>query len=720
MKLYTFGLDVTSGEAPTKELLGGKGFGLVEMSMAGLPVPPGFTIPTTECLAYLNAGKNGHPLYQFTGLLELVTENMTKLADKFGYMPLVSVRSGARVSMPGMMDTILNVGLTSETLPEWEKRIGKKAAWDSYRRLIQMYSSVVLEIEHERFENILQFEKTKAGVETDADLGVTALKRITTEYQKLVEQVDGEPFPDSLEAQLCGAIKAVFKSWNNDRAKAYREMNNIPDDWGTAVNIQAMVFGNKNEKSCSGVLFTRNPSTGEDMITGEFLPNAQGEDVVAGIRTPLDITALPEWNEQVVEGIVDAVDILEKKYKDMQDVEFTVQDGELFLLQTRNGKRSARAAFKIAYDFFEAGIIDVSELKSRVTAKEYLALSQPSIDPSFKTPADMTGIPAGGNVVTGEAVFSSEEAVKRKALGKKVILVARETTPDDILGMGASVGILTSTGGLTSHAAVVARGMNKTCVVGVTDMHVTNSSIKSLASWVGPDDNYHFAEGDKITIDGLTGRVWAGTDVPVIQGDALPEADAAVAVLLKETEHLIKGTKVEDVVNGQLYVPSYAFEGVCEFETAKFKELLEALVENGAKVIVDLSAKCDINDEHDNMMEYLTYKPVNALNTKVSAILEVAEHNTDVLSVALPDTTPDSTKQLLVDAGVGVIGTVTTVNDILISKEYIQITDKVIKDVFGGKKAFNEFIALMKKAGKTVKYMPTPVEKAQAVLETLQ
>ena len=517
VQIFRFSADLcdwkNTHEGTSKKHLGGKGAALVKMAQAGMNVPPGFTLPTEVCnelsgmeakeqnLAYTDAIKE---------IMDRAKEGMAWLTEKFGFTPLVSVRSGAPVSMPGMMDTILNVGLTNQNLDEWASRIGFRAALDSQRRLIQMLGSTAYGVPHEVFEFQLARMKKEAGVELDADLDTDYLEALIEAYLQAFKQNQGFDFPvNDPEEQLSAAIMAVFESWQNERAIEYRKINKIDPAMGTAVNVQAMVFGNMGDDSGTGVLFTRNPSTGEAGIMGEFLQNAQGEDVVAGIRTPVDI-----WDMNSVElqdtcwpGIYKQIEKvcsdLEGMYDDMVDVEFTVQQGELFILQSRAGKRSARAAFKIATDLFQESVIDIDTALSRLKKEQFKVVRRPMLDPSFKEEPDEVGLPACPGVVTGKPVFSSEGAVNCK---EPCILITHETTPEDIKGMAAAIGILTQTGGATSHAAVVARAMDKTCVVGCTglDMDAAKGT-------------------QKVTIDGSTGRVWFDKDVPVIDSSDAPE-----------------------------------------------------------------------------------------------------------------------------------------------------------------------------------------------------
>lgn len=508
LMVYRFGKQ-TDGSASMKNLLGGKGANLAEMSSLGIPVPPGFTIP---CHFSVSHGSHGLSENVLDGLYAEMGKALEELENEDGMLPLVSVRSGARVSMPGMMDTILNVGLCESTLDYWKDKIGERTALDSYRRLIQMYSSVALGVPMEQFDAALDDLKESANVHEDKDLDVGSLGLLVSSYLSIVES-NGKKFPQDPLDQIRGAMFAVFDSWNNPRAIEYRKINDIPEDWGTAVTVQSMVFGNWNDNSATGVLFSRDPSTGGNYVTGEFLVNAQGEDVVAGIRTPELLGKMADWNPSVFNDLMGVVNKLEGHYKDMQDIEFTVQDGKLYLLQTRNGKRSAKAAFKIAYDLAKDGTITKEQAFKRVNKEQLIAIMQDTIDPTFKKAPDFMGIAAGGGLVTGAAVFTSDAAINCTV---PCILVRKETDPDDIGGMHKSLGILTATGGLTSHAAVVARGMNKSCVVGSTSM-----SISGANGYV--DGKKLFTAGDTITIDGGTGNVWVKTKVPVIPGGATPE-----------------------------------------------------------------------------------------------------------------------------------------------------------------------------------------------------
>jgi len=517
--VYSFGSGKVEGQASMKNLLGGKGANLAEMSNLGLPVPPGFTI-TTEVCTYVNAHDGAYPK-ELKAEVEKALARIGKLANgTFGDPAkplLVSVRSGARASMPGMMDTVLNLGLNSATTEGLAKLTGDpRFAYDSYRRFIQMYSNVVLGVEHALFEEILDTQKEDKGVELDTDLDADDLKRIAALYQAAVQKELGKPFPEDVQEQLWGAIGAVFGSWQSARAKTYRRLHDIPEEWGTAVNIQAMVFGNRGATSATGVAFTRDPATGEHLLYGEFLINAQGEDVVAGIRTPQPISKVvrerqggkkPSMEEAMPETYAELMAIgarLEAHYRDMQDVEFTVQEGKLFMLQTRSGKRTAEAALKAAVDMVGEGLIDKSEAVARVDPMALDQLLHPTLDPNAPKEQIAAGLGASPGAATGEVAFTADEAEKLAADGHDVILVRTETSPEDIHGMHAARGILTARGGMTSHAAVVARGMGRPCVSGAGMLKIDAQKGVMTA---GPTT---ITRGDIITIDGACGLVFRG------------------------------------------------------------------------------------------------------------------------------------------------------------------------------------------------------------------
>jgi pyruvate, orthophosphate dikinase len=517
--VYAFGGGRADGKPNMRNLLGGKGAGLAEMANLGLPVPPGFTITTEVCTFYY-ANKQQFPkelTAQVTKALARVGEITGKTFGDQTNPLLVSVRSGARASMPGMMDTVLNLGLNDETVEALANKSGdRRFAYDSYRRFITMYSDVVLGVGHEHFEELLDLHKEKQGYSLDTDLEADDWAELVERYKKRVKDELGHDFPQDPHKQLWGAIGAVFGSWMNQRANTYRRLHNIPESWGTAVNVQAMVFGNMGETSATGVAFTRNPSTGEKKIYGEFLINAQGEDVVAGIRTPQEISEAarieagsdkPSMELTLPESYAELTriyNVLERHYRDMQDMEFTVEQNKLWMLQTRNGKRTAKAALRIAVELANEGLISKNEAILRIEPLTLDQLLHPTIDPRAHRRVVATGLPASPGAASGEIVFSSDEAAELKADGKKVILVRVETSPEDIHGMHAAEGILTTRGGMTSHAAVVARGMGKPCVSGAGMLRV------DYAAGVMTVGGQTFKKGDFITVDGSTGQVLAG------------------------------------------------------------------------------------------------------------------------------------------------------------------------------------------------------------------
>jgi pyruvate,orthophosphate dikinase len=534
--VFTFGDGKAEGQSSMRDLLGGKGANLAEMSNMGLPVPPGFTVTTEACIWYYANGRS-YPA-ELAAQVEVGLAQIGALTGKVFGDPanplLVSVRSGARASMPGMMDTILNLGLNDVTVAALGRGSGdERFAYDSYRRFIQMYSNVVLDVDHHNFEDILEIYKERKGLTLDTDLTAEDWKHLVGEYKRRVEEETGSPFPQDPREQLWGAVGAVFSSWMNQRAITYRRLHAIPESWGTAVNVQAMVFGNMGETSATGVAFTRNPSTGAKELYGEFLINAQGEDVVAGIRTPQNITEVARINAgsdkpsmetalpEVYQQFIAVAATLEKHYRDMQDLEFTVERGKLWMLQTRNGKRTAKASLRIAVELANEGVLTREEAVSRVEPGSLDQLLHPTIDPKAERRVLATGLPASPGAAQGEIVFNSDEAEAMKAGGHKVILVRVETSPEDIHGMHAAEGILTTRGGMTSHAAVVARGMGKPCVSGAGTLRVDyQAQTMSIAGKV-------LKKGDVITIDGSTGQVLLG-EVAMLQ----PELSGEFATLM--------------------------------------------------------------------------------------------------------------------------------------------------------------------------------------------
>jgi pyruvate,orthophosphate dikinase len=566
--VYTFGDGAAEGRAGDRNLLGGKGANLAEMCSLGLPVPPGFTITTEACNWFYANGRTYPPSLEADVLAAL--DHIGALTGRrFGdpeKLLLVSVRSGARASMPGMMDTVLNLGLNDETVEALATDSGDaRFAYDSYRRFIQMYSNVVLDLDHEVFEEILEEEKARLGYELDTELSAIEWQGVIAHYKATIEEELGEPFPQDPREQLWGAIGAVFSSWMNHRAITYRRLHDIPESWGTAVNVQAMVFGNMGETSATGVAFTRNPSTGEKMLYGEFLVNAQGEDVVAGIRTPQSITEKaridsgsdkPSLQKVMPEAFASFVEIserLEKHYRDMQDLEFTIERGKLWMLQTRSGKRTAKAALRMAVDMAAEGLIGKEEAIARIDPSSLDQLLHPTIDPKAERNVIAIGLPASPGAATGEIVFSSHDAEEAKALGKKVILVRIETSPEDIHGMHAAEGILTTRGGMTSHAAVVARGMGKPCVSGAGSLRVDYRA--STLMVMGET----FRKGDIITIDGGNGQVLKGPVAmlqPELSGDF-----AAIMEWADATRRMKVRTNAETPADARM-ARSFGAEGI--------------------------------------------------------------------------------------------------------------------------------------------------------------
>jgi pyruvate,orthophosphate dikinase len=529
--VYAFGAGTADGQASMKNLLGGKGANLAEMSNLGLPVPPGFTITTEVCTAFYANGRRYPDALK--GEVDKALAAVGRLVGKVFGDPanplLVSVRSGARASMPGMMDTVLNLGLNDRTVEGLATLSGDaRFAYDSYRRFIQMYSNVVLDVDHHAFEEILETYKEERDFFLDTDLKADDWKAVIAEYKSAVKAALGRDFPQDPAEQLWGAIGAVFGSWRNDRAEVYRRLHNIPESWGTAVNVQAMVFGNMGDTSATGVAFTRDPSTGENYRYGEFLINAQGEDVVAGIRTPQTLTkrarekmgeTAPSMEEAMPQAFAELSDIfakLEEHYRDMQDIEFTVERGKLWMLQTRAGKRTAKAALKIAVDLCREGLIGEDEAVCRVDPHSLDQLLHPTLDPKAPRDLVLSGLPASPGAASGEVVFSADEAERLAQEGRKVVLVRVETSPEDIHGMHAAVAIVTARGGMTSHAAVVARGMGRPCVCGAGDLRIDakGESFKAAGRVVN--------KGDVVTVDGAAGKVFFGrvaTIEPELTGD---------------------------------------------------------------------------------------------------------------------------------------------------------------------------------------------------------
>ena len=514
---YKYVYQFSEGNGSMRELLGGKGANLAEMTNLGMPVPQGFTVTTEACTRYYQDGRTIAPEIQ-----EEILTYLAKLEEitgkQFGSAEnplLVSVRSGARASMPGMMDTILNLGLNDVSVEGFAAKTNNpRFAYDSYRRFIQMFSDVVMELSKKRFEEIIDEVKAKKGVKQDVELDTDDMKNLVVLFKEFYKKEKGEDFPQDPKVQLMEAVKAVFRSWDNPRANVYRRMNEIPYDWGTAVNVQSMVFGNSGDRSGTGVAFTRNPATGEKALFGEYLINAQGEDVVAGVRTPSPISKLKEEMPEVYQQFADTANKLEQHYKDMQDMEFTIEDGKLYMLQTRNGKRTAAAALKVAVDLVDEGMIDEKEAVCRVEPKQLDSLLHPTFDAEALKKAAVIGkgLAASPGAACGRVVFTAEEAKEWHDNGEKVVLVRLETSPEDIEGMQVAQGILTVRGGMTSHAAVVARGMGTCCVSGCGEIVVDYANKKFTLS----GKEYH--EGDWISLDGSTGNIY-GEAIPTVPAD---------------------------------------------------------------------------------------------------------------------------------------------------------------------------------------------------------
>lgn len=673
--INVFGFGKTALE-PNDELLGGKGAKLAEMSALGLPVPPGVTITTEQCNTFFNITREDRPEF-ISSLVDDVITSYGHIAAEFGYMPLVSVRSGARVSMPGMMDTVLNVGITFKNLSEWEERLGKETANDCFRRLIQMYSDVVLGIPHEAFEDC----------KDNAEL---CLQRFT--------DLTDTAFPATLEEQLGACIEAVFNSWFSDRAVAYRAAHGYPSDWGTAVNVQTMVFGNAGDDSCSGVLFTRDFNTGEPEFIIDWLPNAQGEDVVAGTHNPLNKVAMMEWNQDAHDTLHGYASQLEEHYNDMQDIEFTVQNGEVFILQTRNGKRAARAAFKIAYDLAKWGKITKEEALRRVSGREFLSLTAPTIDPKFTGTPDFTGVPAAGSIVTGIAVTSAADAIKCK---EPCILVAKETTPEDFAGMQAAVGVLTQTGGITSHAAVVARGMNKTCVVGAENLKLGG------------------LKGKQITINGVTGDIYVGQTVPVVTGTIPAYVEEMLSWTDTSTDKMIATTPESVEKGGNFYV-----DVSDRVYTAKaLSAALDAL--KGATGIISFGNNSEVAE---NDATFLSYFGVDSGATPdshfmvIEKVLSMGKWNKtfkNAWALHLPNDCSVEYANVLRKHGWNVVSRVNSFKSALSANGYVVLEQAFIDQLDREQMDFSQIEELIVKAGGELKEMPETVSKTAILFDVL-
>jgi phosphohistidine swiveling domain-containing protein len=707
LPIYRFG-PVNEGNASMKDVLGGKGANLAEMASMGFPVPPGYTLPCEFSVNFL------HGSYEYQkGFLESVKAHVMTgdqyLFEQFGFHPLVSVRSGAPVSMPGMMDTILNVGINEENLEEWKKRIGERAALDSYRRFLQMYGATALNIDHGAFEEALQDIKHSAKVETDSELQAHYLERLIKRYKDIYADWN-QKVPQTRQDAIMGSIEAVFRSWNSPRAQAYRADNKLSFEMGTAVNVQAMVFGNMNDKSCSGVAFTRDKANGVNNPTGDFLVNAQGEEVVAGTRTPDPLHKMKAWNSKVFYELLELMKKLEQHYKDMQDVEFTVQDDKLYMLQTRTAKRSALAAFRVAHDMVEEGLISKDEALKRVKRTQLLEILKPSIDPSFKGEPIAKGLPVGGSVVSGEACFESGDAINCNKEGGKAILIRKETNPDDYMGIKASVGVLTATGGPTAHAAVVCNGLDKPCVVGCSGLDVKATFAKV--------NGVTIHEGDVVSIDGSTGNVYLG-EVPVKEPQITKEVRAIAAWFSKaQRSYRVTGGYVADLIAQIVDAPDWV--KVVHIDTCGLKKIEGFLSilgqyiaeedQAGRTFVLDLSGpdgsygKCD---RAVNRMFGLKPGALDDADLKATELLQwesVAVART-VVKTPKSCTTADQLRW----KGFKVMGAVKTVEDLLKGDGPAIIDDETVLKVFGSKEALQFVQDAMAKAGKAPsKPVPEP------------
>lgn len=711
-QIYLFSKDEVDGDASMAETLGGKGANLAEMCKLGLPVPAGMTIPTDVCKMWQQCTADEKEQL-LDGLMSAVLEGCNWVIDKQGNpMTLFSVRSGAPVSMPGMMDTILNVGICDHNLTSWINELGKRAALDTYRRLIQMLGSTAYGVPHEAFESKLKAARDEIGVQTDAELTVEQLEKVITAYKLVFQAATQQPFPQDWVPHMRAAIAAVFDSWMNERAVTYRQMYGISEAMGTAVTVQAMVFGNRNDKSASGVMFTRNPANGDAGMYGEFLINAQGEDVVAGIRTPQNIDQMPKLDgwKAVYDELEEISEKLEKHYRDMLDIEFTVDDGKLYMLQCRIGKRSAFAAIKIALDLtvVEAFGPDVpsltnKEMFERVKPEQYVIATRPSIPASFKTKENGSGLPASPGVASGIAAFSAERAMQYAKDGNKTIMVTLETNPDDIGGMAAAEGILTSTGGATCHAAVVARGMDKPCVVGLTDL-----------TWQGSTamlNGVAFVEGDKITICGSTGRVWVQTEVPVADTSDSPY----IAEFRKRAMEIADGVQLATGTEQEFKQTTYLSLDTLKQNPQLFLTAFEA-AKQGVQMIIDVDDPLDDMSPATKMLGSM-WDTQDAKQLVVAALhkasADAAKNVTLIGALGAGD------KKHLTELGFKVGGLPKNVGDLL-SMPMATITDDFVDQLFGSKKVFDQFKEMMAKAGQAMpKALGKPMHPDYAVFTAL-
>lgn len=677
---------VVDGSSEDKNLLGGKGANLAGMAKLGLPVPPGFTIPTTLCVKYMNTQNAFTKKTMMNSIASMAASAYEELCSFTGHPVLVSVRSGARVSMPGMMDTVLNVGLTSKNLDYWADKLGERTALDSYRRLLQMYGEVVMGIDKHDFQSVLAALKKEAGVTNDSDLSALQLGLLVEAYHVVYANAK-KVFPDTVEEQLAGAIEAVFNSWNNHRAKVYRQLHGYPDDWGTAVTVQTMVFGNLNEHSATGVMFSRCPSTGNSGVVGEFLVNAQGEDVVAGTYTPMPLSSMVEWNPKAYDELLNLASLLEMHSGDVQDIEFTIQDGKVYLLQTRNAKRTHQAAVKIAYQMAKdsTGKFKYTKALAKIPSAAYE--DGVSVSVVSDTPHDYVGIAAGGNAVRGVLALTSQSAVMKANAGNPVILVADETTPDDIEGMAASVGILTRTGGLTSHAAVVARGMNKVCVVGCE----TLPSLHDL-----PDNTL-------ITICGKTGRVWINSFPVLSEPSTDPLLEEIFSKVCVENGFTPAWKSVEGMTLIDLDEPA-GLEGVSN-GFVELNPMIEPYTRpEDLKLVESMGIPVDKAVADDILVA-------------MGAAVKTLAHDGRV-TLSCPDWIHGRLGLLLKQAGMDSIEFCKSPKNIKeLFDGVVVLDDACITNVFGDKKTAKHFLKLLAGDGKKVVEAPVVKTKAQMVCE---
>ena len=707
-KIYQFGstLGFTEGDASMSDLLGGKGANLAEMAKLGMPVPYGITIPTTECNEYRKfyTGSDEKENYVAALVDDHVIPALDKIVDTIGYEPLYSVRSGGKHSMPGMMDTLLNIGLTNDNLPYWKKRLGKRSALDCRRRQISQYGKTVKGLHG--FQHLWNFIKgykynLKSPPSSDAET-VKSLKHLTkavANFEKHYEKRFSTGFPDTLREQLIGSIVAVFNSWDSKRAKEYRALHDMDNDLGTAVNIQMMVYGNMNSKSCSGVAFSRDPATGEPGMMGEFLVNAQGEDVVAGTATPEPLENLADFNVGVASELITISKKLEIHYKEMMDIEFTVENGKLWMLQCRVGKRAGKAAFRIAHDMVFDGLISKEEAVSRVSAKQYMAMKRVRIDGVDPAP-DYVGIAAGGGLVVGNVVTSAAEA---KVIGatRDVILVTDETTPEDFGGMAASVGILTRTGGATSHAAVVGRSLEKHCVVGCIDLpEILGSPL--------------------ITIDGASGKVWL-EELTLTTGDVDDWAKCVLGWAIDATDDVMVKTSVDSNIFDGRYIATG------ESDYKKFTEFLYK-ADNDEEITecyIDLTIAGENKLDADKMLWNLVGKSDNSISEtqikqRMSALTTFTLDYLKKKAIIVPSSfsTPDEIKSLRA-AGWKVVARVETIEDLLESDGIVEIDEGFAKQI-GGEQVAAKLFEMMEKAGTPVRVKPKAISKNRLVFDVLK